>query len=265
MTLPTRDRVRELEAELHSLAERLPDPVTAAERGEAHMLGALLGGRSATLFRGLLHAHSSPTVFSAFIELRPLVELAILMKWISLEPGLNGELWFAQSEEADLRTIRQVERHLGPIRMQDPEADARGLAAKEQVKAEAVEHALAAARNYGNRIAPTLEGMVVEIEGADPDHRIAMRQAYEIAYRGVSPIAHSEAASFKESVRDEGDGRFTYLGDRAPYGPETARMLGVTMFAYCLEVADQLLKLGIGVAARRVRDEVANRPPTIGN
>lgn len=56
---------------------------------------------------------TSPADIAPILALRPLVEAAILTKWISLDPTLHGELWFAHAEDRELTGMREQERHLG--------------------------------------------------------------------------------------------------------------------------------------------------------
>jgi hypothetical protein len=98
--------------------------------------------------------------------------------------------------------------------------------------------------------------MVEEVESAAPGHRIAMRDAYELAYRTFSPWEHTDASSFK-STAERSDGEvWTYLGDRTPFHAEDLRAIATSMYAYALETVLTSVKTGEPQMARAVRDFV---------
>ncbi len=78
----------------------------------AAFYSALISMHSASLCENFLHSLAEPTDVRPLIALRRLVEAAILLKWISLDPDNHGTLWFGQSEDQDLKAIWEQEKHL---------------------------------------------------------------------------------------------------------------------------------------------------------
>jgi len=250
-------RLKQLERRLLVLAEPLPEPTPAGMPGAG--MASLFGARARSLYRGFVHALAGPSQPSVAIALRPLVELAILLKWYSLDPDLHGDLWDAQSDANDLRVIDEAREHLS---LTNPSATPEEeLAAKRRIKEEKVEAARerlrAAGRRYGDRLAPGVLTMVREIAERDPGHAIAMRGAYIVAYRNLSPWVHSEAASFKATTEMISDTHARFVGDRVPLARTAMRQLGAAMFAYCIEVVSEMLQTpDRGEEARAIRDEL---------
>ena len=99
------------ESVLLEFGERIGDPT--AQDSHARLYACLIGHRAASLYANFLHSLSSPAEIAPILALRPLVEAAIIAKWVSLDPTLHGELWFAQAEDRELRAMREQEKHLG--------------------------------------------------------------------------------------------------------------------------------------------------------
>jgi Family of unknown function (DUF5677) len=231
----------------------LPNPTDQKEVGAFY--AALLGRRAQSLYLNFLHSLGSPTDVGPIIALRPLVEATIVLKWISLDPAVNGLLWQAHSEGQDLKAAEQAEKHLGdqvhgttPL---DVIADA--LSEKRRARDAAKQVGAQAGREYGARVMPSLERMVEEVELQDPGHRTAMRQAYEGAYRAFSPWIHTEASSFKATAEQVGD-TVRFIGDRTPYRLDHLRIIAGAMYAYALEVVGIAAGTGSEVPTRFIRD-----------
>lgn len=221
----------------------------------AKMYSFLIGHRATSLYANFLHSLSSPTDIAPILALRPLVEAAILAKWISLDPTLHGELWFAHAEDRELTAMREQEKHIG-LRVRGDIPDAVITETVEQKKAwrdEAVAHGKAAGKKYGDKAMPELARLVQEIETKDPGHKMAIRQAYDVAYRGFSPWMHAEASSFKSTAANTPEG-VTYLGDVSPYRIEHLRVIAGAMFAYVLEIIGVAADDGTDATARFIRD-----------
>jgi hypothetical protein len=191
-----------------------------------------------------------------------MAETTILAKWISLEPSLHGELWFAQSEDRELTAIREQEKHLGMRQRNDVPADQiiQTIEDKTGLRDEALVRAKAAGKKY-DRPMPPLARLVEEIEKAEPGHKTVMRQTYDIIYRALSPWMHTEAASFKSTARvtDEGS---QFLGDRSPYNVEHLRLMACGQFAYVLELLGMASKDDSALTARIIRTYlIVYRPP----
>jgi hypothetical protein len=108
---------------------------------------------------------------------------------------------------------------------------------------------------------PPLDRLVMEVEKADPGHRVAIRQAYDLAYRAMSPWTHSEATSFKSTASGE-PGALTYHGDVSPFPQEPIHVMAAMMYAYVLEVVGRAASDGSDVDARQWRDMLAVYPMT---
>lgn len=255
------DALTTAEVVLLQMGAKIPDPLTQTTHGALYT--SLVGHRSVSLYPNFLHSLGSPADIAPLLALRPLVEAAILAKWISLDPKLHGELWFAQSEDRDITAIREQEKHLGiSVQTGTPtELITESIDEKTAWRDEAIKHGKAAGKRYGDRAMPSLDRLVKEIEDQDPGHKIAMRQAYDVAYRSISPWTHTEAASFKYTAVQTDDG-LAFVGDRSPYRAELLRMIAGAMFAYVLEVAGAATGAVDAVDARFIRDylTVYHRP-----
>jgi hypothetical protein len=252
-------RLKQLERRLLEMARPFPEPTPLGAPGAA--VASLMGARSRSLYRGFLHALTGPSEPSVAIELRPIVELAILLKWFSLDPDLHGDLWDAQSDANDLRVIQETGEYLALTNpSQTPEDVLLAMRAiKEQKVGEARARLRATQRRYGERVAPGVLTMVKEIVEADPGHAIAMRQAYIVAYRNLSPWVHTEAASFKSTTKQTGATTAEFVGDRVPLAKTALRQLGAAMFAYCIEVVSEMGQTpDRRDEARAIRDELVD-------
>jgi hypothetical protein len=235
------------------MGDAIGDPT--AQDSHEKMYSYLIGHRATSLYANFLHSLSSPADIAPILALRPLVEAAILLKWISLDPTLHGELWFAQSEDRELTAMRELERNIG-LRVRgdiDPTVITESVEDKTAWRDEAVARGKAAGKKYGDRAMPELARLVQEIETADPGHKMAMRQAYDVAYRGFSPWMHSEAASFKSTAVTTPEGA-AWVGDVSPYSVEHLRLIAGAMVAYVLEIVGVASGDGSDTVARVIRD-----------
>lgn len=232
-------------------------PVPSYDLGDDLLPFALLGDRAWSLFRNFIHAADSPAALGPVLAIRPLIELSILAKWLSLDPDLHRVLWLAESDATELRHAELMSAHVRARGSNlDPPRDTAQQAAKEQFRDEARARLKAAGRNYGTRLMPSVARMVEEVEKAVPGHRIAVRDAYELAYRTFSPWEHTDASSFKSTAeRSEGDS-WVYRGDRTPFHPEDLRAIATSAYAYALETILTSTKTGEPQVARAVRDFV---------
>lgn len=232
-------------------------PIPSYELGDDVLPFALLGDRACSLFRNFIHAADSPAALGPVLAIRPLIELSILVKWLSIDPDLHRVLWLAESDATELRHAELMTAHLR-ARGNDPEPprDPTQQAEKERFRDEARARLKAAGRNYGTRLVPSVARMVEEVERAVPGHRIAMRDAYELAYRTFSPWEHTDASSFKSTAERSEGASWTYLGDRTPFHAEDLRAIATSMYAYALETILTSTKTGEPQMARAVRDFV---------
>ena len=251
------------EMALLKFGHAIADPT--AQDSHARLYSFLIGHRATSLYANFLHSLMSPSEIGPILALRPLVEAAILAKWISLDPTLHGELWFAHAEDRDLTAIREQEKHLGLRVRGDIPADAISETVEQKTawRDEAVAHAKTAGKKYGDKPMPPLDRLVQEVEDKDPGHHIAIRQAYDVLYRGISPWMHTEASSFKATAEHTQTG-VRFLGDVSPYRIEYLRITGGAMFAYVLEIIGVAAGDGSDVPARFIRDYLTIVRPAEG-
>jgi hypothetical protein len=177
---------------LQKLGEDIGDPT--AQDSHAKLFSFLIGHRATSLYANFLYSLTSPAAIAPILALRPLVEAAILAKWISLNPSLHGDLWFAHAEDRELTAIREQEKHLGlRVRGDIPaEVITESVEDKTARRDDSVSRGKDAGKRYGDRPMPHIDRMVLEIEEQEPGHHIAMRQAYDLLYRSFSPWMHTE-------------------------------------------------------------------------
>jgi hypothetical protein len=244
------------EKQLLGLARRVQGANHA--RDEAELLIYLLTNRAVSLYHGFLHAMGGPSTSTPIIDARSLVELAIRLKWVTLDPPVNAILYYGSSEDADLKAIRALEQNLGfvPPAPLDAATVEVMKAQKAEIRDDAKALAVARGRRYGTRVMPDVEGMVREVESQDPAFATAMRQAYDDIYRAFSAWTHSEVMSFKHFVRENGDGTATYLGDGWGIAPEHVRVVAASTFALVLEVVGSGRDEKLAREARAARERL---------
>ena len=93
---------------LLKMGDRLPDPTKPTSERERYT--SLMGVRARSLYENFLYSIGSPVEIGPILALRPLVETAILIKWLSLDPTLNGQLWFAHAQSRDLTAMSEPRR-----------------------------------------------------------------------------------------------------------------------------------------------------------
>lgn len=121
------------------------------------------------------------------------------------------------------------------------------------------ERASKAGKKYGGKPMPALDRLVMEVEKSDPGHRVAIRQAYDLAYRSMSPWMHSEATSFKSTATGEPDA-MTFHGDVSPFAPDMLHVTAGMLYAYVLEVVGAAAGDGSDKDAREWRDMLTIYP-----
>ncbi len=219
--------------------------------GRLEELTRLLSSESATAdldnYRKLTREHA---------EIAPLVELAILVKWLSLDPGLHRVLWFAESDATELTQIEVITEHL-KLRGNTPtQGDPSQRELKERGRDEGRARLAAAGRDYGDRLMPTLAQMVEEVEAAMPGYRVAMRDAHDLAYRVLSPWQHTDASTFKSTAEALDAGGWKFGKDRSPFNVEDLKAMATAMYAFALETVLLGTKTGHPQIVRAVRDFV---------
>lgn len=241
-------------AVLLKMAEDIPTPNPNIEPEATYY--ALFGRRAVTLFLNYQHSRSSPVELGRIIAIRPLIELTILTKWVSLNPLVHGELWMSDSESNELTQIRYTTEHLKVRGNPVPETHHEGIALKQALKDRAKATLKGMNKDYGTHLIPTVARMVEEIEKVDPGHKIAVRDTYDLGYRTFSPWEHTAASSYKGTAERGPDGKFHYIGDLSPFHAEDLDAIAISMLAYILEMVLTGAKTGDPQFARFVRDFV---------
>ena len=103
---------------------------------------------------------------------------------------------------------------------------------------------------------PTLAQMVEEVEAATPGYKVAMRDAYDLAYRVFSPWQHTEASTFKSTAEVINAGGWKFDKDRSPFNPEDLKAMATAMYAFALETVLLGTRTGQPQIVRAVRDYV---------
>jgi len=242
---------------LERVAEDLPEPSPALEPATAYL--ALLGRRASGLYANVHFSFDSPTAIAPILAIRPLVELVILTRWIALDPETHGFLYMADSEAVELANLGRIKEHAARRGSKVPATDAKDEAIKAAIKEEGFRRLTAAGVKYGKgRLLPRVDEMVKDVIKANPGHEIAMRDAYELAYRTFSPWEHSSGSSFKATAERDGES-WRWMGDRNPFHREDIEAIAASMYAYLLESVLVSMKPEAAALAREVRDYVTVR------
>lgn len=251
-------RVRELGNRLTVLArEGLPNPVDAPTTSGA-LLGFLLGRRGAMLYDGVASCLRDGNSVSATVLIRAMAELVVRTTWIALDPERHGRRWFLQSDEADLRTLRAIERNLGPYQGGAFRPD--DLQRMREVRQAALDAEKAELSPTGPTV-PSVEGMVNEAARVFPGQTYRLRQAYDVAFRGASPWVHTEASSFKNDLGDE-DAEPRFLGEHGVVVPASLWLLAAAFLAHIVMVAGAMAGLeGVAAEAAEIGNELGGPAP----
>jgi predicted Rossmann fold nucleotide-binding protein DprA/Smf involved in DNA uptake len=242
---------------LERVGEDVPVPSPSLEQADVYL--ALLGQRAASLYANVHHSFESPAKFAPILAIRPLVELVILTKWISLNPELHGFLYMADSEALELANLKRITEHSVRRGSKPPPSDGNEEAIKAAIQAEGKRRLKVAGVDYGRgRLYPKVERMVEDVVKADPGHEIAMRDTYVLAYRTFSPWEHSSGSSFKATAQVDGSS-WRWTGDLSPFGKEDIEAVAASMYAYLLETVLAPTKPEAAGVARVVRDYVTTR------
>jgi hypothetical protein len=237
-------------------AEELPTPGPGQDTTLTAM--ALLGQRAKSLYANFQYSLGSPAEIGPVLAVRPLVELVIVAKWISLDPELHMLLYVADSDAAELAHMEDVREHARdrgssiPVDPKDP------TRIKEATRDAAFAKLNELGKNYGkDRILPNLRRMANEVITKYPGHKIVMNDAYVYAYKTFSPWEHTDASSFKATADETGPSEWEWVGDKSPWHPDDIEAIATSMYAYILETV--FAAIGDeenGLFARKLRDHV---------
>jgi hypothetical protein len=230
------------ERRLPALAAAIDVPLDRAPT-EEKVLAIGLGLRGWHLYRGFRHALSGPTpLLAAHVDLRTLLDVTILTRWIEDDPKLRVQLWFADDRRELLLATELVRRFL--VRRGQPVPPTLAVRDQSAIEAE-IRQAKAAGRaagiplpRDGRRVLPQIEQMVQAV----PD----LWEVYNVGYRQLSPVQHAGGRSFmKDAVEGRVDGR--HLKPGAPFERDSLRALSVP--AVCMLFASVSRQVGLGIEA----------------
>lgn len=250
--LPILPRTRLL---LELIADDIPEP--SSGQTEPALLMALLAQRAKSLYANFLHSLGSPAEIGPLLAVRPLGELVILIKWLTLDLDLHPFLYFADSEGAEISHLDAVRAHARDRGTAVPD-DPTDPTQKEAVRDAALARLRSLNKNYGkDRIMPNLRRMADEVISRVPGHKLVMNDAYVYAYKTFSGWEHSDAGSFKATAEEFSPGEWRWIGDRSPWAADIVEVIGSAFYAYVLETAFATIgdAKGAGIA-RGVRDKL---------
>lgn len=237
-------------------------PTPSHELDHPHTTLATLAQRATSLYANFYHSLESPVELAPVLAIRPLIELAILTKWLSINPELNTFLYVADSmanEQSHLNAIYDHARERGTT---VSETAKERTPQREAMRAEALARLKAANKNYGKgTILPNLRRMADEVIVAIPGHKMVMNDAYIYAYKTFSPWEHSEASSFNANGKDTGPETWEWIGDKSPWQTDDLEAIASAHYAYVLETVFAFFDMAEETAfARMLRDHVLLSP-----
>jgi hypothetical protein len=238
------------------LAEDLPTPGTGMENGALAM--TLLGQRATSLYANFHYSLASPVEFAPVLAVRPLIELVILAKWMTLDLVLHPFLYLADSDASELAHLADVTEHAKARGQSIPEAVTDATPMKEATRDAARAKLKELGKHYGDgAIMPNVRRMAAEVSARIPGHKTVMDDSYIYGYKTFSPWEHTDASSFKSTARETAPGEWEWLGDKSPWHPEDVEAIASSMFAYVLETVFATLNdEEKALMARQLRDHI---------
>jgi hypothetical protein len=246
-----RGRLVEAEHDVFELARALDEPV---EADEYHLTQLALAARSRSLLRGFIELAEGPAAMAAFALLRPVVEINILMRFLSKSPVLHLALWHAEGDRGVLAMVNDYNGHdflrerwgHAPLTQEERET----LAASVTAARERAHQAGVVGVGKSGSVLPTTVAQLRAINEPGAD------EAYTLAYRTLGADVHAGSRAFiRGSVERRDNGTAFYSDVVQPADLLPARALALTTFASTLAIASQELALGLEEAV----DEVKHR------
>ena len=242
------ERIQALVASLDRPVEGLVQPC-ALTMGIARQAGAV--------HRDLMTLCASNRLTSPVILLRPIVEAAILVRWIEVDPQPHSDMYFAEDDRQRLSSApafvefrrRRGTPMSGPVFTREVEVAMRkGVTA---VK----EGAIAAGKitKKSNRVLPLIQDMAKATDDS------AIWEGYEVIYRVVSPWTHvggRALSHYEPEIRSDG----THLVPVPPYDGQAIRALTAPTMLVLLGSVGRICGLGIEREARILQDTIAMWP-----
>jgi hypothetical protein len=251
--------LRTAEAEVDNLAAQLDVPLEGRTTACIVVLG--IARQAHVVYQGVRReALADPTGINPAILLRPLIEAAIVVRWIEDSPELRVDMYLAEDKRQKLAALdsfkafrkRRGGTSSGPLLSR---AEVRNLTAH---VSEVRTRARAAAEPIGTKgpVVPAVEEMATSTRDT------ATWEAYQIVYRVASPYTHVGAwslASHSVEVRAGG----SHLVVAGGLSGLAARAMATPAMAHLIGSASRICRLGLEGEARIWQDAVIEWPAPI--
>lgn len=202
--------------------------------------------RARSLLNAILWLLDGPSDAAVRIVARSLVDLAITVAWLRLDPDTHVRLWTAEQWRRELELLPELERRMGPL--EDGET-LRVLKMKRSV----VEQARTLAFNKrvagvgrGGPLLPKLK------DRADAVGTDASREAYRLLFTPWSEWGHTGAGSLSVASDDTS----ATFDDGPPRDVLQARSMAYAVYAYVLAELSHWIRLGIETECDALRENL---------
>jgi len=216
---------------------------------EAHVVPWSLLARARSLFDGIGWLARGPSEASAWIVLRSLADLSILVAWLRLRIDLHPKLWAAESWR------REIEEVLPSFEMRSAKGEITDeMRATLELKRRTITEARALAIAEGviqSRSRSLIPSVRARVQALGTP---AARDAHEILFSPWSEWTHTGSGSLP--VRIEGS-RVSF-DEGAPRDPVQIRSIASAMYAYVLAELSMWLGLGIHEGCDHLRESLVN-------
>lgn len=221
-------------------------PVTV---DEAHVVPWSLLARARSLFEGVGWLARGPSEASAFIVLRTLADLTILVAWLRLRIDLHPGLWAAESWRREIEDVLPSIEKRGPP---GPVSDEMRAALELKRRAVTEARALAIAESVVDaRSRSLIPSVWARVKALDTP---AARDAYEILFGHWSEWTHTGSGSLPVQM----EGSRIRFDEGAPRDPVQIRSMASAMYAYVLAELSRWLGLGIDEGCDHLRESLVN-------
>lgn len=200
--------------------------------------------RARSLLDAIFWLVDGPSDAAVRIVARSLVDLAITVAWLRVDPDTHVRLWTAEQWRRELELLPELDRRTDFV--QD-EGSLRVL----EVKRSVVEQAWALALNKrvvgvqrGRSLVPTLKSRA-DVVGTN-----ASRQAYGLLFSVWSEWSHTGAGSLAVSS----DGTTVTFDDGPPKDVMQVRSMACAVYAYALAELSRWIGLGIEAECDAIRE-----------
>ena len=207
--------------------------------------------RARSLMNAILWLLDGPSDAAVHIVARSLVDLAITVAWLRLDPDTHARLWYAEQWRRELELLPDLERRMGQL---DDQESLRVLEMKRSVVNRARTLALGKrVVGVGKRgsLMPNLK------DRADAVGTDATSDAYELLFTAWSEWGHTGAGSL--SV--DSDGTRVIFDDGPPRNALQACSMACAVYAYVLAELSRWIGLGIEGECDELREGLVRAEP----